>query len=465
MGEGERVKSCAFSTLGCKVNQYDTAGLAALFKKRGYEIVDFDSAADVYCINTCTVTATSDRKSRQLIRRALRRNPGAIIVVTGCYAQAAPDEVLAIPGVNIVVGTRGRASIVDLVGGILEAGDGIRDIKIDAVQELYGSGCDSGCEPGGRGFREFEELPAGGFAERTRAYLKIQEGCEQFCSYCKVPYVRGRMRSRKPESVLDEARALVEAGHKEIVLTGIHLGAYGRDLGCAPGADGSGTRVDLAWIARRVAGIPGVGRIRLSSVEPADITEDLIDLVAAERRMARHFHIPLQSGDDDILALMRRGYTTSDYEALIKRIRGAVSGVAITTDIMVGFPGETDERFENSLNFARRMAFSRMHIFKYSRRPGTAAARFPGQVNARVKEDRSNRMLDLAEEMSLQFHRRFIGSIMEVLFENHSESGLEGLTDNYIRVFAGGPATLVGRFGQVRIDRATAEFASGEIVQ
>ncbi|HHV63183.1 MAG TPA: tRNA (N(6)-L-threonylcarbamoyladenosine(37)-C(2))-methylthiotransferase MtaB [Firmicutes bacterium] len=459
-------KTCAFSTLGCKVNQYDTAGLAALFRERGYEIVDFDSVADVYCINTCTVTGMSDRKSRQLIRRALRRNPNAVIVVTGCYAQAAPGEVLAIPGVNIVVGTKGRAKIVDLVEEILNTGDGKhrpddggdaaaaaggRRTKINAVEELYGSACE---------LREFEELPAGVFEERTRAYLKIQEGCEQFCSYCKVPYVRGRMRSRKPESVLNEARALAEAGHKEIILTGIHLGAYGRDF------DGSreGTRVDLAWIARRIAGIPAVKRIRLSSVEPADVTDDLINLVATDRKMARHFHIPLQSGDDDVLALMRRGYTTSEYEALIKKVRGAISDVAITTDIMVGFPGETDERFENSLAFARRMAFSRMHVFKYSRRPGTAAARFSGQVDARVKEDRSNRMLDLAKEMSLQFHRRFVGSVAEVLFENHNENGLEGLTSNYIRVFADGPPMLVGQFGQVRINQATAEFVRGEIV-
>ncbi len=402
----------AFATLGCKVNQYDTDALAGLFKKAGYNIVDFEEPADVYVVNTCTVTNEGDRKSRQLARRAARRNPSAVVVVTGCYAQTSPEEVQAIPEVDLVVGTHQRGQMPDLVGELL-------DDKEEGARSVVG--------PLGRDLA-FEELGVETVSERTRATLKIQEGCNQFCTYCKVPFARGRERSRKPENVLAEVRRLVEAGYKEVVLTGIHLGSYGRDL------DGAGG-IDLAGITRMVAAVDGLARVRLSSVEPTDVTPELIRLLAEDPHVCRHLHIPLQSGNDAILERMNRGYTTAQFAEVVRRVRGAAPEVAISTDVIVGFPGETDAQFASSLAFVKEMAFSRLHVFKYSPRKGTAAARFPGQVAGKVKEVRSQAMIQLGEELALAFHRQFVGEVWPVLFEQAEQPGyIAGLTDNYIKV-------------------------------
>lgn len=411
---------CAFHTLGCKVNQYDTGSLMRLFRERGYDIVDFDSPADVYCINTCTVTSMSEKKSRQAIRRAKRRCPSAVVAVVGCYAQVAPEEVAAIPGVDVVAGIGERGMVVDLVERARRGEGPIVEVSVR--------------RPGGR----FEELPCARPETRTRGFVKVQEGCDEFCSYCRVPYARGASRSRDPRDVLAEVRRFVEVGHREIVLTGIHLGAYGRDL---PGAAG-GVRPDLAWLVERVHETRGLGRVRLSSVEPLDVNERLIRVVSDLPKVAKHFHIPLQSGDDETLEMMNRKYRTSDYERLIHRIREQIRPCGITTDIMVGFPGETEERFMRSYEFARRVGFSRMHVFAYSPRPGTRAARMQGQVDATTRRARSEAMISLGRELAFEFHRSLVGAREEVLVEGEDPGAgfLHGFGSTYVRVrFPGDP--------------------------
>ncbi|MGE5587418.1 MAG: tRNA (N(6)-L-threonylcarbamoyladenosine(37)-C(2))-methylthiotransferase MtaB [Clostridia bacterium] len=427
-----KTRRCAFFTLGCKVNQYDTESLATLFREHGYDIVDFESAADVYCINTCTVTSTSEKKSRQAIRRAKRRNPSAVVAVAGCYAQVAPEEVAAIPGVDVVAGILERGRLVDLVERVMR---GERPV----VEVGHG-------RPDGL----FEELPVVAASHaRTRAFVKVQEGCDEFCSYCRVPYARGASRSRNPESVLSEVRRFVDAGYKEIVLTGVHLGAYGRDLDQL----GDGTRPDLAWLVERVHEVKGLGRVRLSSVEPLDVDERLIRAAATLPRVAKHFHIPLQSGDDDILAMMNRRYRTSDYERIIARIREEISPVGITTDIMVGFPGETEERFARSCEFARRIGFSRMHVFAYSPRPGTRAARMTAQVDPATRHARSEVVIALGRELGFMFHQSLVGRREEALVEGW-ESGrgvLQGVGSTYVRIEFPGEAGLAGEIVPVTV--------------
>lgn len=442
----------AFHTLGCKVNQYDTQALAALFREAGYQIVDFSCPADVYVINTCTVTSLGDKKSRQLLRRARRQNPEAVVVAMGCYAQTAPEEVAALlTGVDLVVGTTGRRQLVELV----EQARRRRGRVTVAVGDLQSAG--------------FEDLGAGAVIERSRAVVKVQEGCRQFCSYCKVPYARGPERSRPPENVQREVERLVEEGFREVVLTGIHLGSYGRDL--PPGSDGRPW--DLARLASEIARVPGLVRLRLSSLEPTDVTEPLIALVKENPVLCRHFHLPLQSGEDHVLRRMNRRYTTAEYAAVVERIRSAIPEAALTTDLIAGFPGETEERFAKGLAFVREMAFSRLHVFPYSRRPGTPAASFPEQVPQAVKQDRVNRLIALGKELSEAYHRRLLGRTVEVLFEEvvegpapgraEGEQWWSGLTDTYVRVLAAAPSALTGELRPVRVERVTAEEAFGRL--
>ncbi len=433
-------KRVAFTTLGCKVNQYETSALEELFRRRGYEVVDFEQAADVYIINTCTVTHLGDRKSRQLIRRAVRDNPKALVAVTGCYAQAAPGEILEIEGVDLVVGTGNRARIVDLVEGTVK---GRRTV---AVQDI------SGC-------REYEELPGEASQGRVRAFLKIQEGCQNFCSYCIVPYTRGPLRSRPPESVLAGARELLERGFKEIVLTGIHTGAYGRE---------PGGRMKLPELLREIAALPGLARLRLSSLEPRDITPEILELMASGPPFCRHIHVPLQSGDDEILKAMRRTYDTGFFRGLVNDIRKKIPEAGITTDVMVGFPGETERNFENTVRFIEEMQFSGLHVFKYSRRRGTPAAEFPNQVEPAVKEERSRRLIALGGELSRRFAARYQGKTVAVLAEQvvpgKNGEWLDGLTDNYLRVTFAGPAGLRGQIVNVRITGLGGTVATGRII-
>jgi len=419
-------KKAAFFTLGCKTNQYETEAMASAFRSRGYETVDFDERADIYIINTCTVTHLGDRKSRQIIRRAVRKNPDAVIGVTGCYAQTSPGEVLDIPGVDLVIGTRDKSRIVELVEEAEKSPE-----PVNTVSDVMT-------------YREFEDLPILDYENRTRAFVKIQEGCSNFCTYCIIPYARGPLRSRAPENVLAEVRKLISQGFGEIVLTGIHIGAYGAGLA---------EQTDLADLVVRIALTPGLKRLRLGSVEPLDITPRLIDAVAQIRTVCRHLHIPLQSGDDDILKMMNRKYTTFEFSRLVGAIRGQIPEIAVTTDVITGFPGETDEHFENTYEFIKDVGFSRTHVFKYSPRKGTPAAGFPGQVAAEAKDLRSRRLIALDRENQKRFAARFIGSNLEVLAEEMADRDndlWEGLTDTYIRVMFKSSDDIRGKLVDVR---------------
>ena len=367
-------------TLGCKVNQFETETMEGLFRKAGYEIVPFTEHADVYIINTCSVTMLGEKKSRQLIRRAQRENENALIAVTGCYAQLAPDIIAELPGVRLVVGTKDRARIVELVEEAAKADGVVREVGDIMHADT------------------FEDIPLFSAPERTRAFLKIQEGCQNFCSYCIIPYTRGPLRSRPIESIRRETEKLLEAGFKEIVLTGIHLGAYGRDLE---------EDVTLADAAAAVLEFPELKRLRLGSLESIELSPELFALIRKDRRFARHLHLPLQAGSDAILRTMNRHYTSDEFSELLEKVRAEVPGVAITTDIIVGFPGETEELFKEGLDFSSKQGFARMHVFPYSRRPGTPAAKMANQVSQTEKKDRVHRMQTLADSMAEKFHESF----------------------------------------------------------
>lgn len=418
-------KRVAITTLGCKVNQVEGEAVAGLFRRHGYEVVDFNEPADVYVINTCTVTHLGDRKSRQLIRRARRSNPQAVVAVMGCYAQKAPQEVAAL-GVDVVIGTSGRQRLVELVEEARREKKGIVAVTSPTAE-----------------FEELLHIPEG----RTRAFIKVQDGCDHFCTYCIVPYVRGPVRSRRPERVVAEARTLIEKGFKEIVLTGIHIGAYGRDFP-------AGEKIkDLADLMEQLLQIPGRWRLRLSSVEPVDVNFRLVDVMAGSEKVCPHLHLPLQSGDDAILEKMGRGYTTVEFLRLTEYIRSRIPDIALTTDIIVGFPGETEDHFRRTLAFVERVGFSQMHVFKYSPRAGTPAATFPAQVDARRKEERSRILRELGEKLAAHYARRFLGREMEVLFEEPPAPGVgEGLTGNYLRVRVETPDNLAGTFASVVLE-------------
>lgn len=436
----------AFHTLGCKVNQYDTEALAALFRGSGYEVVDFGAPADVYVINTCTVTAEGGRKSRQLVRRARRRNPDAVVVVAGCLPQVAADEAAAIPGVDVVVGQTERARMVDLVEAARAARGGAegaarRPAPLVAVGNVFRA-------------REFEELPIAGFAGRTRAVLKVQEGCNEMCTYCIVPFARGRPRSRRPEEAKAEAARLAAAGYRELVLAGIHLGAYGRDLPERP---------TLAALLRAVHEVEGIARIRLSSLEPMDVGEDLLEAMAALPRVCPHLHLPLQSGSDAVLRRMGRRYTTAGFRDLVRAARARIPGLAVTTDLIAGFPGETEEDHAATLAFVAEIGFSRLHVFPFSPRAGTPAASYPGQVPRAERERRARELAALGERLALESHRALVGQVVEVLVEGEvpGERLMRGYTPQYVRVSFPGAQELRNRIVLVRITAAGPDGVSG----
>lgn len=430
------MKKAAFYTLGCKVNQYETEAMTELFSEAGYEICDFSDTADVYVINTCSVTNMGDRKSRQIIRRAKKTNPNAIIAVTGCYAQTAPDEVLSIDGVNIVIGTKDRKNIVKLVEELNA------NAEINHVSDIMNH-------------HEFEALQIKNYSNRTRAFIKIQEGCNQFCSYCIIPYARGPVRSRPKEDVLKEIQKLVLKGFKEVILVGIHVASYGIDLGNA----------SLADLIMEVDKIDGVERIRLSSIEPMTLNQEFIDKIKDSKKLCHHFHISLQSGCDATLKRMNRKYTTAQFKSIVDGLRDAFDDVAITTDIMVGFPGETDEEFDETITFVRKIKFAEAHIFQYSQRRGTPAAKRPNQISPELKEKRSKTITAETIKTRNEFLDSFIGQTMRVLFEQPVSDGMfEGKTDNYITVHAQSDVNLNDQFRNVLIERRKDGIMTGKIV-
>ena len=431
------MKKVASHALGCKVNQYESEAIAELFVQRGYEVVDIDDRADIYIINTCTVTNFGDKKSRQLIRKVKRQNPDAVVAAIGCYAQTAPEEIKNIEGVNLVIGTKGRKDIVDLVESYVP--------KMGVV-----------CTVGKiAGEREFERLTISRLADRTRAYLKIQDGCSQFCSYCIIPYARGPIRSRDPEDIMEEVGVLAKNGFKEIVLTGIHVASYGRDM----------KGVTLLDIIRRVQEQDGVERIRFSSLEPGIVTEEFALELSKMDKVCGHFHLSLQSGCDRTLKRMNRKYDTAGYERAVEILRKYFPDVAITTDIIAGFPGESEEDFEESLEFAKKIGFSKIHAFPYSPKRGTPAAVMPDQIQNSVKNERTSRLIAESDRMGDEFIKTFIGRVMPVLYEREIEHNIyEGYTSNYIRVLSESAENLKNSIVDTKILEAENEKAVGRIV-
>ena len=438
------MRKIAFYTLGCKVNQSDTASMEGIFRRAGYEVVDFGSPADVYLINTCVVTNTGQRKSRQIINRAVRHNPLSLIVVTGCYPQTAPEEVRAIAGVDVIIGNQERARIVELVEQALE---NKQTEILDNVQKMTVD-------------TKFEELGVGTETDKTRAFLKIQEGCNQYCTYCIIPYARGPLRSRSLESIRSEVAKLVEAGYKEVVLIGIHLGCYGKELAK------EGKHITLYDAVQAVLSVEGMCRVRLGSLESVEVEPRLLELMATEPRLCKHLHLPLQSGCDKILQAMHRPYDTARFTQLLQQIRAQVPDVAVTTDIIVGFPGETEEDFATTLAFAEKCGFAKMHIFPYSKRKGTPAEKMPNQVDEAVKGERAARLAAVDEKLHQAMLKQMVGKTEEVLFEQPVDAvHMEGLCGPYLRVVVPGTSELANTIANVKITGIVDDWLTGELVR
>ncbi|MFJ7826838.1 tRNA (N(6)-L-threonylcarbamoyladenosine(37)-C(2))-methylthiotransferase MtaB [Psychrobacillus sp. NPDC096623] len=437
------MSSVAFHTLGCKVNHYETEAIWQLFKENGYSRTEFEKQSDVYVINTCTVTNTGDKKSRQVIRRAIRQNPDAVICVTGCYAQTSPAEIMAIPGVDIVVGTQERTKMLDYIQQYKKERK-----PINAVGNIMKN-------------RVYEELDVPSFTDRTRASLKIQEGCNNFCTFCIIPWARGLMRSRDPEEVVRQAQQLVDAGYMEIVLTGIHTGGYGEDL----------KDYNLAQLLRDIENnVKGLKRLRISSIEASQLSDEVIDVLRDSKIVVRHLHIPIQSGSDTVLKRMRRKYTMEFFANRLDRLRIALPDLAITSDVIVGFPGETEEEFMETFNFIRDQKFSELHVFPYSKRTGTPAARMEDQVDEDVKNERVHRLITLNDQLAVEYSSRFEGEVLEIIPEeayklDSAANMVEGYTDNYLKVVIPGSEELIGKLVRVKITKAGYPYNEGKFVR
>ncbi|WP_307255923.1 tRNA (N(6)-L-threonylcarbamoyladenosine(37)-C(2))-methylthiotransferase MtaB [Oikeobacillus pervagus] len=433
----------AFQTLGCKVNHYETEAIWQLFKDKGYERVEFDSTSDVYVINTCTVTNTGDKKSRQVIRRAVRKNPDAVICVTGCYAQTSPAEIMAIPGVDVVVGTQDRAKMLDYIEQYKKEREPINGVKNIMKNRVY------------------EELDVPAFTDRTRASLKIQEGCNNFCTFCIIPWARGLMRSRDPKEVVRQAQQLVDAGYKEIVLTGIHTGGYGSDM----------KDYNLAMLLKDLeAEVRGLKRIRISSIEASQLTDEVIQVIDQSNIVVRHLHIPLQSGSNSVLKRMRRKYTMEFFGDRLTKLRQALPGLAVTSDVIVGFPGETEEEFMETYRFVKEHHFSELHVFPYSKRTGTPAARMEDQVDEEVKNERVHRLIELSNQLAKEYASQFENEVLEVIpeekYKADPDSGLyEGYTDNYLKVVFPATEEMVGKIVKIKITKAGYPYNEGQFVR
>ncbi|MCY9399722.1 tRNA (N(6)-L-threonylcarbamoyladenosine(37)-C(2))-methylthiotransferase MtaB, partial [Bacillus haynesii] len=433
----------AFHTLGCKVNHYETEAIWQLFKEAGYERKEFESSADVYVINTCTVTNTGDKKSRQVIRRAIRQNPDAVICVTGCYAQTSPAEIMAIPGVDIVVGTQDREKMLGFIKQYQEERQ-----PINGVSNIMKA-------------RVFEELDVPAFTDRTRASLKIQEGCNNFCTFCIIPWARGLLRSRDPEEVIRQAQQLVDAGYKEIVLTGIHTGGYGEDM----------KDYNFAQLLKELdSRVKGLKRIRISSIEASQITDEVIEVLDRSDKIVRHLHIPLQSGSNSVLKRMRRKYTMEFFADRLTKLKKALPGLAVTSDVIVGFPGETEEEFMETYNFIKEHKFSELHVFPYSKRTGTPAARMDDQVDENVKNERVHKLIALSDQLAKEYASDYEGDVLEIIPEEpFTETGEDnlfvGYTDNYMKVVFEGSEDLIGQLVKVKILKAGYPYNKGQFVR
>ena len=423
--------------LGCKVNQYESEAMLEALLQAGFREAQDDEPADVVVVNSCTVTATSDQKARQLLRRAKKQNPDAVMVLTGCWPQAFPKEAEGFADADIVLGTSNRASLLPHLQSYLSNKCRIVDIAPHEKGEA------------------FEPLKVSAFHGRTRAFLKIEDGCDRFCSYCIIPYARGRVRSKPLDEISSEVQDLAAHGYREVVLTGINLPAYGTDLG-----------LHLCDAVHAACAQEGIDRVRLGSLEPELLTPDVIDRMAKEEKLCPQFHLSLQSGCDETLRRMNRHYTAAEYKGIVENLRAAFPDCAITTDVMVGFAGETEEEFAASLRFVEEIAFARAHVFAYSRRPGTRAYDAPNQVPKREKEARSKAMIAAAKETQRAFFESQLGKTEEVLFEQPIAPNVyEGYTRNYTPVRAASAKPLSGKLCPVRLTAAAEEFCFGELLQ
>lgn len=427
----------AFHTLGCKVNQGETAAMAHLFCQAGYEVVPFTEVADVYLVNTCAVTVQAERKSRQMVRRARDHSPGALVVMVGCYPQVAGHEQLSeLADIDLIVGSSDKHRIVQLVAQVLAEHRPLLAVSPWSEQA------------------QFSAIGAGQESSRTRANLKVQDGCQQFCAYCIIPYARGPERSRTTAQVEAEADALLRQGYREIVLTGIHLGSYGRDLQPA---------TDLSALLQQLLPLPRLQRLRLSSIEPNEITPEMLQLMQQRTNFCRHLHIPLQSGTDEVLKAMNRRYTTADYRRIVELARTYVPNLAITTDVIVGFPGETEEQFERTCQFIQETGFSRLHVFRYSRRPGTPAADFALQVPAAEKDRRSKTLIAIGKQLARTYAERLVGESVQVLWEHEQDGYWRGHTDTYVPVSAVSTLPLGNRLSEAKVLRLLADGVLAEV--
>ncbi len=441
-------KVVRFITLGCKVNQYETNAMAQKFLERGYQIIEEitpkneDIKPDICIINTCTVTNMSDRKSRQMLRRMKEKNPATIVVAVGCYAQVAKEELAKIPEIDLVLGNNEKVEIVRHVEEYLN--NHIDNVELDDV--MYS--------------KEFSDFGDVTYTEKTRAVIKIQDGCDRFCSYCIIPYARGRVRSRKPESIISEITQIASKGIKEVVITGIHIASYGKDF--AMSKDDKLKNYRLIDLLEEINQIQGIQRIRLGSIEPLLITEEFVERLKKLEKICHHFHLSLQSGCDETLKRMNRRYTTEQFKVIVNLLRDAYEDVNLTTDIIVGFPGETDEEFSKTYQFLDEIKFYKMHVFKYSPRKGTKAAVMPNQISGDIKEERSRKLIELSDKNEIEYNKSYIGKNVEVLFEEEKNGMYKGHTQNYIMVYCKSEKNLDNKIVDVVCENAEQEHIVGK---
>ena len=434
----EKIKKVAFLTLGCKTNQYETNGMMQKFIESGYEICDLQDKPDIYVVNTCTVTNIADRKSRQSLRRVKEKN-NTIVVAVGCYAQVAKEQLENMPEIDIVLGNKEKKDIVKYVDEFLEKRN--ENKPVIAVADISIQ-------------KEFDEYGCITYTERARTEIKIQDGCNNFCTYCLIPYARGRIRSRKKDNIIEEVRIIANKGIKEIVLTGIHIASYGKDF------EEEYKLIDLLEDLNKIKGIE---RIRLGSLEPTIITDEFVQRLSKLEKVCNHFHLSLQSGCNETLKRMNRKYTTEEFKQVTERIRKNFKDVNLTTDIIVGFPGETDEEFNLTYNFLKDIAFYKMHIFKYSKRDGTVAAKMPNQIDGNIAEERSKKLIELSEKNMESYNEKYFGKEVEVLFEEKQGEYWVGHTRNYIIVKIKSNDLLENVVKNVKIIEINKDILLGEI--
>ncbi len=429
-------KVVKFITLGCKVNQYETNAMTQKFLEKGYKVIDESSEEnpDICIINTCTVTNMSDRKSRQMLRRVKEKSKNTIVVAVGCYAQIAKEELLKITEIDIVLGNNEKVNIVEYVEEYIK--ENIKKVETEDVMQS----------------KEFSEFGDITYSEKTRAVIKIQDGCDRFCSYCIIPYARGRVRSRKPQSIISEINQIAQSGIKEIVITGIHIASYGKDFK---------EEYKLIDLLEEINKINGIKRIRLGSIEPLLITEEFMERIKKLEKICHHFHLSLQSGCDETLKRMNRRYTTEQFRDIVKLLRNAYEDVNLTTDIIVGFPGETEEEFNKTYEFLKEIKFYKMHIFKYSPRKGTKAAVMQNQVNGDKKEERSRKLLELSNKNEIEYNKRYIGKKVEVLFEEENK----GHTQNYIMIYCNSHQKLENEIKEVICREEKEDYILADVIE